>query len=118
MAQSPQARCNSVLKVYLLPVFGQLCLREITPRVVQQYVSGMAESKLSRESKDKIRDVLSSVLATAVKYEYLVKNPVEGVILPPAKSGKRVKPFLMPEMFEVLLTLIREPYATMVYVAV
>jgi integrase len=118
MAKSTQSRYNSVLKVYLLPAFGQLCLRDITPRVVQQYVSGMAGSTLSRESKDKIRDVLSSVLASAVKYEYLVKNPVEGVMLPPAKSGKREKPFLMPETFEALLALIREPYATMVYVAV
>src|SRR4029077_13787266 len=97
MAKSTQSRYNSVLKVYLLPGFGQLCLRDITPRVVQQYISGMAESKLSRESKGKIRDVLSTVLGTAVKYEYLVKNPVEGVILPPAKCGKRVKLFLMPE---------------------
>jgi integrase len=118
MAKSTQSRYNSVLKVYLLPAFGQLCLRDITQRVVQRYVSGMADSKLSQESKDKIRDVLSSVLGSAVRYEYLVKNPVEGVILPPAKSGKRVKPFLMPDMFESLLELIREPYATMVYVAV
>jgi len=35
-----------------------------------------------------------------------------------AKSGKRVKPFLMPEMFEALLALIREPYSTMVFLAV
>ena len=118
MAKSTQSRYNSVLKVYLLPGFGQLCLRDITPRVVQRYVSGMADSKLSQESKDKIRDVLSSVLGSAVKYEYLLKNPVAGVILPTAKRGKRVKPFLMPEMFEALLAQIREPYATMVYVAV
>ena len=118
MAKSTQNRYNSVLKVYLLPVFGQLCLREITPRVVQQYFSGMADSKLSQESKDKIRDVLSSVLGSAVKYEYLVKNPVEGVKLPPAKAGKRVKPYLTPEMFEALVVLVREPYATMLFVAI
>ncbi len=118
MAKSTQGRYNSVLKVYLQPTFGQLCLRDITPRVVQQYFSGMADSKLSHESKDKIRDVLSSVLGSAVKYEYLVKNPVEGVKLPPAKAGKRVKPYITPEMFEALVVLVREPYATMLFVAV
>ncbi len=118
MAKSTQGRYNSVLKVYLQPTFGQLCLRDITPRVVQQYFSGMADSKLSHESKDKIRDVLSSVLGSAVKYEYLVKNPVEGVKLPPAKAGKRVKPYLTPEMFEALVVLVREPYATMLFVAI
>ena len=118
MAKSTQGRYNSVLKVYLLPIFGQLCLRDITPRVVQQYVSNMADSELSHESKDKIRDVLSSVLSSAVKYEYLVKNPVVGVKLPPAKTGKRVKPFITPEMFEDLVVLVREPYATMLFVAI
>lgn len=118
MAKSTQARYNSVLKIYLQPAFGQLCLRDITPRAVQQYFSGMTDSKLSHESKDKIRDVLSSVLGSAVTYEYLVKNPVEGVKLPPAKTGKRVKPYITPEMFESLIVLIPEPYATMVFVAV
>ena len=71
MAKSTQSRYNSVLKVYLLPAFGQLCLRDITQRVVQRYVSGLADSKLSQESKDKIRDVLSSVLGSAVQVRVL-----------------------------------------------
>ena len=118
MVKSTQGRSNSVLRVYLQPAFGPMCLRDITPRVVQRYFSGMADSTLSHESKDKIRDVLSSVLGSAVKYEYLVKNPVEGVKLPPAKTGKRNKPFITQETFDELVALVREPYATMLFVAV
>jgi hypothetical protein len=37
----------------------------------------MATSVLAHESRDKIRDVLSSVLRSAVEYGFLLKNPVE-----------------------------------------
>ena len=42
---------------------------------------------LARESVDKIRDVLSSVLGSAVKYGYLVTNPAEALQLPPSERG-------------------------------
>jgi integrase len=73
----------------------------------------------SRESVDKIRDVLSSILGSAVTYGFLVTNPAESVQLPPDKRGKRRhKPFIRPEQLAALIELIQEPYATMVYVAV
>jgi len=71
------------------------------------------------ESVDKIRDVMSSILGSAVKYGFLIKNPAEGVHLAPAKRGtRRHKPFIRPEQFAALIELIQEPYATMVSVAV
>jgi integrase len=118
MAQSTQDRYGSVMKNHLVPVFGQSCLRDLTPLAVQRFLSGMADSELSHESRDKIRDVLSSILGSAVQYGLLVKNPVEGLRLPPPKRGKRIKPYIPPNIFEGLLKLIAEPYATMVYVAV
>jgi integrase len=107
-----------VIKNYLLPAYGPTCLRDVTPLAVQRYLTGLAEADLSPESKDKIRDVLSSILGSAVKFGYLVKNPVEGLRLPPPKSGKRTKPFITPAQFVALLALIPEPYATMVFTAV
>jgi integrase len=74
---------------------------------------------LTHESRDKIRDVLSSVLVSAVKYEFLLKNPVENVRLPAERRGrKRNKPYLTVEQFGQIAELIPEPYATMVYVAI
>ena len=79
----------------------------------------MAMSPLAHESRDKIRDVLSSVLASAVKYEFLMRNPVENVRMPAERRGKRRnKPYLTVQQFEQLVELIPEPYATMVYVAI
>ena len=117
MAKSTQDRSMSVYMNYLRPAFGGMCLRDITPLGVQQYVSGMAAWDLAQESKDKIRDVLSSIMGSAVKYGLLVKNPAAEVRLPVAKGGKRSKPYITQEQFRLLLEVVMEPYATMIFVA-
>ena len=118
MAHSTQDRYAGVLRNYLIPAFGGVCLRDLTPLAIQKYFSGMADSKLEHESIDKIRDVLSSVLGSAMKYGLLVRNPVDGVQLPRSKRGTRTKPTISFERFDSMIDLIPEPYATMVYVAV
>jgi integrase len=118
MAKSTRDRYDGVIKNYLNPAFGSKCLRDLTPLTLQQYFSSLKSSELSYESRDKIRDVMSSILASSVTYGLLVKNPVVGVKLSPGKKGNRVKPFIDPAKFCTLLALIPEPYATMVYVAV
>jgi integrase len=119
MAKTTQERTRGVIANYLVPEFGKLSLRDLTPLTVQRYFSGLAGSPLAHESKDKIRDVLSSILGSAIRYGLLVKNPVEGVRIPGEKRGKRkTKPHVTPEQFEELLKLIPEPYASMVFVAV
>ena len=117
LAKTTQDRYLSVHKNYLQPAFGEMCLRDITQLTVQRYISGMADSKLSQESRDKVRDVLSSILGSAVSYGLLVKNPVEGVRLPVPKSGRRTKPYLTQQQFSVLVDMIAEPYATMLFTA-
>ncbi|HZW91585.1 MAG TPA: tyrosine-type recombinase/integrase [Candidatus Eremiobacteraceae bacterium] len=123
LAKTTQQRYRGVLDKYLLPRFGTCLLRDLTPAVLQQYFSvGMtaANPTLGWESKDKIRDVLASVLKRAVrKYALLEKNPMEAIQLPPDKIGKRTKmPYLTPEQFDQLVSMMCEPYATMVYVAI
>jgi len=61
--------------------------------------------------------VLSSVLGSAVRFGLLVKNPVEGLKLPPAKRGRRSKPFITVQQFHALLELVSEPYSSMIFVA-
>jgi integrase len=119
LAKSTRDRSEGVLENYLLPVFGDLCLRDLTPLSIQRYFSNMATSALAHESRDKIRDVLSSVLRSAVEYGFLLSNPVENVRMPAERRGKkRNKPYLTPTQLDTLVDLIPEPYATMVYVAI
>src|SRR5579864_5018412 len=117
MAKSTRKRYEGIIRNYLKPAFESKPLRDLTPLTLQQFFASLPP-KLSYESRDKIRDVLSSILASAVKYGSLVKNPVEGVRLAPGKKAKRIKPFIEPTKFLALLALMEEPYATMVYTAV
>jgi hypothetical protein len=93
MANSTQDRYSGVIRNYLKPQFGALCLRDISVLTVDRYVSGLGKTKLSHESIDKVRDVLASIMDSAVRYELLVKNPVAGIRLPKPRVGKRSKPF-------------------------
>src|SRR5271157_1599423 len=86
MANTTRSRSKGVIKNYLIPAFGGLCLRELGTLQLQRYFSSMGSS-LSHESRDKVRDVLSSILGSAVRYQRLVKNPMEGVQLPPKTTG-------------------------------
>lgn len=117
-AQSTRQRYKGIIKNYLVPTFGNSCLRELTPLTLQRYFSGMASSPLSHESKDKMRDVLSSILGSAKKYGLLLTNPAEEIKLPPSRKGNRNKPYITPQQFNTLIQLIPEPYASMVFVAV
>ncbi len=109
LANSTRNRYEGVIKNYLMPAFGSKCLRDLTPLTLQQYFSGITNSKLSYESRDKIRDVMSSILSSAVTYGILVKNPMQGVRLAPARKGNRVGPYIDPIKFSSLLVLIPEP---------
>jgi integrase len=123
MATTSFDRTRGVLDNYLIPAFGKCCLRDLTALTLQTYFSKLTASKtnqtLSHESRDKIRDVLSSALRFAVQHDLLVRNPAESLRIPPDKRGKkRNKPYLTPQQFDLLVELIPEPYASMVYVAI
>jgi integrase len=116
-ASTTQDRSKSVLKVQLNPEFGDLMLREMTLEVLQHYFARLQTTKMSAEGVDKVKDVLSVVLGTAVTYGRLSTNPAEKIRLKKRKLTKP-KPFIRVNLFYALLAMIAEPYATMVYVAV
>jgi integrase len=120
LAKSTLERYKGVLKNYLLPAFGDMMLRELTPATIQTYFSDFANSKLTRESVDKIRDVLATVLRLAAgKYMLITSSPMEHIELPRSRVGrKKSKPHISPEQFDQLVNAMAEPYATMVYVAI
>src|SRR5262249_37826754 len=104
MASTTQCRYRGVLQNYLLPAFGHACLRDLSTLQLQRYFSAMNASELSHGSKDKICDVMSSVLGSAVRYQMLVKNPMNGVQLPPDRIGRRVrKPNITSGQFDQIL---------------
>jgi integrase len=115
LASSVQKTYALTLKKHLLPLFANMPLRDMNVITLQKYFSGM---KANHPTALKIKDVLASVLGSAVRFGLLVRSPMSGVQLMAPKHGKRVKPHITPEQFDALVTLMVEPYATMVYVCV
>lgn len=118
LAVTTQESYTATIGKYLKPVFGAACLRDLTPLALQKYFSGMAKDGTSYPSIVKVRDALSSILRSAVRFRFLITNPLDGLQLPPDKRGRRSRPFISPQQFDALVETIPEPYATMVHVAV
>ena len=112
------SRYEGILKKYLLPVFGEKTLRDITMLTAQTYLTGLRQYSLAHASMDKIRDCASAVMAAAKQYGLIISNPFEDLRIPRPKQGKAPKPNITPQQFEAIVALMQEPYATMVYVAV
>jgi integrase len=117
MAKSTRDRYMSIYKTHLNPVLGEMALRDISHLMAQRFVSSMAGWKQGQESRDKAKDVASSIMGFAVEYGLVVKNPFEGVRLPAAKCGRRNKPYITEEVLGQLVVIIPEPYGTLVYAA-
>jgi integrase len=115
LASTTQNTYEYALEKYALPAFKEASLRELTPMTLQKYFNGL---NLSHSSKLKLKDALGSVLASAVRYGLLVKNPLDSVRIAAPKVGKRAKPHINPVQFKSLVNAMPEPYATMVYVCV
>jgi integrase len=117
LSSSTQESYRGVIAKYLVPRFNRQCLRDLTRLTVQEYFSSMA-GRVSYPTISKIRDVLSSILRSAVDVDYLVKSPAEGLRLPLDKRPRQSKPTVTPEQFNNLVQLVPEPYATMLHTAV
>jgi integrase len=121
LASTTKASYEGTLRKYLIPAFGDTPLRDMSTLNLQQYFSDLGASALSGSTVLKIKEVLSSVLTSAVGYELLAKNPMLGVRILRNKvvnQKKKKKPHLTPGEFEQLANLVEEPYSTMTYVAV
>jgi integrase len=115
LATTTRNNYECVLRKHLLPMFSEAALRDLNTMTLQKYFSGM---KSGHATAMKVRDVLASVLGSAVRFGLLVKSPLTGVQLLAPRVGKRTKPHTTPEQFDALVNLMAEPYATMVYVCV
>src|SRR5215469_4981343 len=119
LAKSTQHGYQSHIDRYILPQFGEMAMRDLTPLNLQAYFSGLAKSTEGPATVLKIKEALSSILASAKKYELLAKNPVVGIDIPHEKvlNRKKKKPVLSVEELDLLLSEVKEPYATMVHTA-
>jgi integrase len=117
LSSSTRLSYRGMINKYLRPDLGGKCLRDLTRSTLEDYFSRKA-AEASYPTISKMRDTLSSILRSAVKVEYLNKNPMEGLELPKDRRARRPKPTITPDQFANLVQLVAEPYASMIFVAV
>lgn len=80
----------------IIPVLGHYPLSQLDPHLIQTFYNSLLRGKgrtkpLSPKSIRNIHGILSKCLSTAVKLEYMRRNPAESVTLPRV-TKKEIKP--------------------------
>ena len=101
---------------HLLPFFADICLPEIGTADVQMFVAEKSK-RFAPKTVLSLRNLLSKIFGTAKLWGYLQTNPAQGVQVP-SLVGTRERLTLTPEQVRALLAELKEPYRTMVLLAV
>lgn len=110
---STQHGYQVMLRKHVLPYFGDKRLCDIAKQDVQQFVTEKFRQGLAWQTVRNAWIVLSTVLDSAMEYEYLAVNPARGVRFPP--QAPRTEPkVLTANDLKRLLERLEEPYRTMV----
>jgi len=77
---STTERYESILRLYVLPIFGKKPLDKINRADVKSFLLHLHKDGISRSTLALCRDVLSGVLVQAIDDELINTNPVVGVL--------------------------------------
>lgn len=78
LAESTRALYERNMRQLVMPAFENYVLREITVRMVDQFIKKLASTK-SYSTAKQARTVLSLALGLAVRYDALTENPVRDI---------------------------------------
>jgi site-specific recombinase XerC len=109
---STQHGYKTMLRKHLIPYFGEFRLCDIARQDVQQFVLEKSRTCLAWQTVRNTWVILSSILDSAVTYEYLSANPVRGVRFP-TQLSRREPRILSVESMQKPLRQLSEPYRTM-----
>ena len=107
------------LKGKILPKLGQKRLSELSPSILNSFLVSLTKNGARADGKSggyskssivKTKNVLSSVLRTAVEWELLEKNPCEKVRPPAVEQMSHTIKFFTPEQTIRFLQFVENPY--------
>ncbi|MCP8970467.1 site-specific integrase [Ectobacillus ponti] len=90
----------------VLPVLGHIPLAQLSPMLLQGYVSDLTEEGLASETVKKLYNIISNSLEHAVNMELLPSNPAKKIQLP--KSKKKEMAVWDVEEIQAFLKVARE----------
>jgi integrase len=103
------SRAGSIIKVHLLPAFGDLSLKDITAELLQAWVSQLQGNPKSIRNRVV---TLKTMWATAKAWGYVTHDPFNGLILP-----KEQQPITYAFSLEETIAIIakaQEPWKTLI----
>jgi len=101
---------KETLSRWILPYFKDWTLSDMRTPELQMFINKFAS--YSKSVLKHIRATLSVLMRTGLDWEYVERNPVAGIKLPPGRPVKRA-PVLTLEQLGQLISRLPEPYRTM-----
>ena len=109
---------QAVIDSFILPALGHMKLSEIKPHTVNAFFVSLTKDGSRHDGKpggyskgtiNKVSNVLSSILRTAVEWEAIERNPCDAVRVKAEDSAEKVK-FFTPQQAAAFLDYISKPY--------
>ena len=77
-----EADYRHIVKHHLDPYFGKFLLKNITIRIVQEYINKKVEEPISARTVNKTVTALHTMFSYAIRHEYMAENPVRYAVRP------------------------------------
>ena len=107
LERSTLVRYTQVWNKHVLDRLGGYRLRDLTPRVIDGYVSDLERAGVGAPTIRKALAVLQAMLREAVRWERITANPVKSVPKPRATRQRAVRP-LAPASVEAIRSVLLE----------
>jgi integrase len=105
---------ESLLRVHLLPQFGEMPLSGIDPYMIEAWVIELTDLGLSSSRIRQAHQLLSMILKASVRARRLTMNPAVGTPLP--RATRRPPKFLTAEQVDALVGAVPERYEALIFV--
>ena len=109
---------QAIIDDFILPAIGHMKLTAIKPHTVNAFFVGLTKDGCRHDGKkggyskgtiNKVSNVLSSILRTAVEWEVIERNPCDPVRVKAEDTAEKVK-FFTPQQTAAFLNYISHPY--------
>lgn len=110
------------VKTNILPALGRYPLSQLDPHLIQTFYNSLLRGKgrakpLNPKTIRNIHGILSKCLSTAVKLEYMRRNPAESVTLPRVER-KEIKPLTDEQVSKIVAQAGNDGFGTLFKVVV
>lgn len=96
---------KQTIEKHILPTFGMIKLKDLTPRYIQRWVTRLMDSGLAPGTIVQYRRILCTMLSQAVKFRVMAYNPASAT-RPPRRPNK-MPPVLDRDQINTILSLAR-----------